>query len=198
MYKDDPTKDNNYARKDKYLTSKPNDYMGKKGTGYLKDDIDTPSGVKKNHLDEYMSEREKTKEVIIREALPSMADARLTSLKLKSEKVLGSIFDRVIFLEKRINELDGALKLRESLHADIVKNIEKDIEDKEDMLMFVSDQGEKRNLKMDISILRKEKRQEQIQFWKDKTEISTELQQLLEQFEIEKKITSIFGDLNDQ
>ncbi len=118
-------------------------------------------------------------------------------MKLSGSKVIGSIFDRVKFLERRVTETRESLDLRKQLHVDIIRNIEKDIQDKEDMLSFISDQNEKRNLKMDISILRKEKRHEQLQFWKDTTELMSELQEFSEQFETEKKITSIFGDLDE-
>jgi hypothetical protein len=147
--------------------------------------------------EDYGLERERTKERIIKQGLPRMEDSKLETLKLKSSKVIGSIFDRIIFLETRINELNEALELRKKLHIDMIKNIETDIQDKENMAMLISDQNEKRNLKMDISILRKEKRHEQLQFWKDTTELSVELREVLEQHETEKKITSIFGDMND-
>ena len=50
-------------------------------------------------------------------------------------------------------------------------------------------------LEMDISILRKEKRAESINFWRDVTELRSELRELLEQYETEKRIKDMFHSL---
>ncbi len=176
---------------------KKDDYRERKDNVYLKEDMDLPQRRPRQNPEEYDIEKERVRDRLIRQTMPHSENDKIDKLKLKGSKVIGSIFDRVKFLERRITELSDSLALRKRLHEDIVTNIEKDIEDKNDMLSFISDQNEKRNLKMDVSILRKEKRHEQLQFWKDTTELMTELQDVTEQFETEKKITSIFGDIDE-
>ncbi len=174
---------------------KDDDYKMRKDTVYFKEDIDFMKRAEKKK-EEYGLEKERVRERVLHEAIPRMDSEIIQKLKLKSAQVIGSIFDRVKFLELRITEIRESLQLRKTLHDDMIKNIDKDVQDKENMLSFVSDQGEKRNLKLDISLLRREKRHEQVQFWKDTTELMTELREFTEQFETEKKITSIFGDIN--
>ena len=78
----------------------------------------------------------------------------------------------------------------------MVKEIEKDISEKEMLCSGISDMDEKRNFKLDISILRREKRTEIAQFWKDNFELNQELMKLLEELEIESKIVSLFKNIN--
>jgi hypothetical protein len=127
-------------------------------------------------------------------AMPRMEDEIVKPLNLIESKVIGSIFDRVHFLEQRIAELKENVAIRSKLHDDIVKEIEKDIDDKQGMIIALSDINERRNLKLDISVLRKERRHEDVQFWKDVMELKTELKQLTENFEMERKIAAIFSD----
>jgi len=131
-----------------------------------------------------------------RQAMPHMMDEAIEPLKIISSDVIGNIFDRVKFLEQRITELNKNVELRTKLHESIVKEIEKDIDDKDHMILALSDPNERRNLKLDISILRKERRHEDVQFWKDIMELTTELKQLTEEYETERKISSIFENLN--
>jgi len=53
---------------------------------------------------------------------------------------------------------------------------------------------EKRNFKLDISILRRDKRFELLQFWRDVMELRTELRELMEQIETERNIVGLFND----
>ncbi len=80
------------------------------------------------------------------------------------------------------------------IHEQIGKEIEKDIEDRMQFLLAISDINERRNLKLDISVLRKERRGENVQFWRDLVELNTELRKLEEEHEIEKKIAGIFAE----
>ncbi len=131
-----------------------------------------------------------------REAMPRMEESVVRPLKLIGTEVIGSLFDRVEFLKTRIDEISSMLKLRETIHNEMVAEIDVDIRDKEGMSSRVADIDEKRNIKLDISILRKEKRLERVQYWRDVTELSAELRELVEKYETEKKIVDIFKEIN--
>ncbi|MBI4175733.1 MAG: hypothetical protein HY518_00875 [Candidatus Aenigmarchaeota archaeon] len=131
--------------------------------------------------------------VISRRAMPRLEDEEIEPLKLMAPKVIGNLFDRVGFLRERINEVASSMKFRETLHKDMVAEIDVDIQEKMSMESRVADIDEKRNLKLDISVLRKEKRSEGVRFWKDLMELRTELRELLEQYQTESKIAKIFG-----
>jgi len=87
------------------------------------------------------------------------------------------------------------VKIREDLHNDMIKEIDVDIKEKEEMASRVTDIDEKRNLQLDMSILRKEKRREGVEFWKDITELKSEMREITEKHVAETKITSLFEDL---
>lgn len=146
-------------------------------------------------------ERPEPEERIVREvavqrqAMPRMEEARIQPLKLLGNEVVGSLFDRIEFLRKRINEIQETLKLRGQIHKDMLEEIAVDIGEKEQMASRVADHMEKRNIKLDISILRKEKRLEEVQYWRDVVELRTELRELMEKFETETKIVDIFKQL---
>ena len=125
-----------------------------------------------------------------------MEENRLESLKRMTPLVIGDLFDRVKFLEQRIDELKSLMGTRETIHNEMVNDIDDDIIEKRQMVGVVSDLHERRNLKLDISILRKEKRHENVQFWKDLLELTTELRTLTEQYETESKIVSIFKGMS--
>lgn len=140
-------------------------------------------------------ERRVVKEVIVkRRAIPSDAESPLIPLRRVKPQIIGSLFDRVIFLEQRIEELRNSLEIRERLHKEISESIDADIREKENMIIGVSDVDEKRNLKLDISLLMKEKRRESIEFWRDTCTLRGELRELIEEHKTEKKIASIFGN----
>jgi len=116
------------------------------------------------------------------------------SLNRDAPEVFGTLFDRLRFLEAREDELKEMMEERTRLHKDVIKEIEKDIEDKEKTVSWLSDVEEKRNFKLDISILRRDKRFELLQFWRDIMELKTELRELMEQIETERNIVNIFND----
>jgi len=133
------------------------------------------------------------REVIVRREAPAhLQEEPIKPLKLMGGEVLGSIFDRVEFLRKRIEEINEALSVRDQMHREMVVDIDKDIKEKEEFANRAVEITEKRNLKLDVSVLRKEKRSENVQFWRDITELRTELRQLLEKYETESKIVNIF------
>lgn len=142
---------------------------------------------------DYSLQKVLEKKVVSQRLVPSEGDV-IKPLKLISADVIGGIFDRVIFLGRRIEELRVNIQLRHSIHGDILVEIEKDIDDRMQFLLAITDPNEKRNLKLDISVLRKERRNESVQFWRDLVELNTELKKLEEEFEIETKIASIFQD----
>ncbi len=127
---------------------------------------------------------------------PRLEDEKIEPLKLVSSEVIGTLFDRVKFLEERIGEIDKNISLRSRLHDDIIIEVDIDIKEKESLMTMVSDINEKRNFKVDISVLRKEKRHEAVQFWKDVLELRSELRELQEQYQVESKIAALFKDMN--
>jgi len=132
---------------------------------------------------------------IVRRTTPKMEETQIKPLKLMGEEVLGSLFDRVDFLKKRIEEITESIQTRKTLHDEMVVEIDKDIKEKEEVASRLTDIDERRNFKLDISILRKEKRNEHVQFWRDLVELKSELRELMEKFESETKIVKIFHDL---
>jgi predicted RNA-binding protein with RPS1 domain len=142
-------------------------------------------------------EEERKKEVVIvrkREARPQMEEDQVESLRRMSPEVIGSLFDRVKFLNERIQEIKDMIKSREEIHSDMVKDIDADIREKENLSVRLVDLEDKRNIKLDISVLRKEKRSEIRQYWRDLMELRTELQELMEQHRNEAKIAGLFKD----
>lgn len=152
--------------------------------------------ISKDEKEERNLERE-VKEVkkYTREAAPHLEEAQITKLQRLAPKVIGNLFDRVKFLEDRITELKETIETRKDLHKEMVAEIKKDIKEKNKMETKLTDVEAKRNIKLDISILRKEKRHEDVQFWKDIVELRSELTELLEQHKTESKIADIFKSI---
>lgn len=135
------------------------------------------------------------KELIVkRKAMPRMEELRIEPLRRATPEVMGGLFDRVKFLRQRIEEVNAMIESRTKLHESVIEEINADIADKSAMESRLSDVDEKRNLKLDISILRKEKRHEQLQYWRDVLELRTELRTLTEEHESESKIVDLFSD----
>ncbi|MBS3050902.1 MAG: hypothetical protein J4400_02025 [Candidatus Aenigmarchaeota archaeon] len=147
---------------------------------------------------DYSPLRIKEETVISSRLVPRVEDDRIKPLRLISSEVIGGIFDRVNFLQKRIDELKESVHIRATIHEQIAAEIEKDIEDRMQFLLAISDINERRNLKLDISVLRKERRGENVQYWRDLVELNTELRKLEEEFEIETKIAGIFKNFEGE
>lgn len=144
-------------------------------------------------IEEYEPKKEeKVREIVKKRVMPRIEEQKLEPLKRLTPQVIGSLFDRVNFLKQRINEINSSIKDREKLNDDVLTDIDVDIMEKEKMQAQATDTDERRNIKLDISILRREKRQERILFWRDILELKTELRKLLEQYETEIKILNIF------
>jgi hypothetical protein len=165
---------------------------------YVKEDIDSETAFLP-FQDEVPGEKltEKVR-VVSKQAIPGLEEDFLEPLKRLSPVVSGNLFDRVKFLRERIDETKNAMGLRESIHRDIISDIDSDIEEKGRIENQLSNMDEKRNIKMDISILRREKRNENVRFWKDILELRTELRELLEDYQTETKIVDIFEDLGGE
>lgn len=143
--------------------------------------------------DEVVEEKDVEKiRFVEKQAVPKLDGEEFEPVKRSETEVTGSLFDRVRFLGERIEETKQAIDLRESIHNDIITDIDSDIEEKNRIEGQLTNMDEKRNIKMDISILRREKRNENVRFWKDRFELRTELRELLENHHTESKIVSIF------
>ncbi len=144
-------------------------------------------------------EKEERKEKILkqiqRRALPRMEETKLQTLDRKPSEVIGTLFDKVKFLRERINELESMINERVEIHKSIIKDIDEDINITNDMASHSMDMDERRNLKLDVSILRKEKRHESVQFWHDIVELRAELREIIEKFQMETEISNLFNDL---
>ncbi len=130
-----------------------------------------------------------------RETVPREDITEINLLKCKGPEIIGNLFDKVQFLEDRINELTSATELRKKINAEIIKDIEEDIRDKETFATQCTDFDDLRSIKLHISMLKQQKRKELIQHFHDTVELSTELQALKEEHQTEKKITSLFEDI---
>lgn len=143
--------------------------------------------------------REERKERVVkqiqRRALPRMEEKKIEPLNRKPSEVIGTLFDKVRFLKERVQELESMINERMEIHNSINKEIESDIQLTEDMASHAMDIDERRNLKLDASILRKEKRNENVQFWRDIVELRSELREMVEQFQMESEISQLFKDL---
>lgn len=143
----------------------------------------------------FQPEIEKEIKVRSRIATPSFEETKIEDLRTLGPKVIGSLFDRVDFLRERINENKESSNTRKKLHEDMVKEIDDDIKEKKDIESHLTDVDEKRNFKLDMSNLRREKRHEQVQFWRDLLELNTELKEVLQEYQMESKILEIFKGL---
>lgn len=160
-----------------------------------KEDFFSPGGMKLEDLEE---PREKIIEKVIvkqKQAIPR-EDEDVTTVKRTDSDIIGSIFDRVNFIEQRITDIRENIDIRKGLNESMLIEIDEDIKDKKSILVQAVDMDERRNIMLDISLLRREKRNEQVRFWKDMYELSAELRELMERFEVESKIVNMFEEIN--
>mgnify|MGYP000678046992 CR=1 FL=1 len=155
---------------------------------------------RESRLESLEEPREREREVVeikkpVHRAMPRLEETTIESLKRVSPQIIGGLFERLEFLRERIEEVRDNIAVREELHKETISEIDRDIEEKEEMSSRLTDVDEIRNFKLDISILRKEKRHENVQFWRDILELRTELRDLMEKYEAEKKIVEIFKEL---
>ncbi len=130
-----------------------------------------------------------------KQAIPR-PEEEIESIKRITPELIGGLFERVKFLEERIAEDKAAMDERKSLHEAMIKDIEDDIAEKKAIESRLTDMDEKRNFKLDISLLRRDKRNELVRFWKDMLELRTELKELTERHEVESRVMKIFETLD--
>jgi hypothetical protein len=145
---------------------------------------------------EYRKQAER-REVKVERRSPQrmLLETELEPLRKVSPKVIGNLFDRVDFLRTRITETQSALDTRKLLHNELIKEIDTDIGDKHRLVAGLTDIDDIRDFKLDISTLRMEKRRENVQFWRDLVQLTTELRELMEDFQTESKIANLFQEL---
>lgn len=121
---------------------------------------------------------------------------KLEPLVSIGKRISGNLFDRVKFLRERIGEVERLIEERKELHQKLIEEMEKDIKDRERLLGGISDPDKVREHKLDISLLKMERRKENMLFWRDILTLKKELQELKEEYENEVKIASLFDELN--
>ena len=173
-----------------------------KNPNYLNFEEDLNTYIKEDEIKDTRVFRDIVKEEAIKErklvskvATPRNEEEEIEPLERETPKIVGSLFDRVLFLRERIEEISKMIELRKTIHSEMTEEIAKDVREKEEIEKRMVDMTDKRNFKMDISSLRKEGRTETVRFWKDILELRTELQELLEQYKTETKIVDIFKNL---
>jgi hypothetical protein len=130
-----------------------------------------------------------------KQAIPR-PEEEIESIKRIAPELVGGLFERVRFLEERIAEDRAAMEERRSLHEAMIKDIDDDIAEKKSIEARLTDMDEKRNFKLDISLLRRDKRNELVRFWKDMFELRAELKELTERYEVESRVMKIFKTLD--
>ena len=130
-----------------------------------------------------------------RETMPRTEDEVITSLQRVSPIIIGNLFDRVRFLAERIAELKTAVEDRKRINKEIIAEINEDIVTRKEFLRTLAELSDKRDFMLDISLFAREKRKENVQFWRDLLEITTELRELEERYEMESKIAGIFSSI---
>ncbi len=197
-----------YGKRGQYkVDNAPKQYGRQSGSGYTrgekeKYEAEQLAGIDQIRPPEFFRDQEyeeKQKEKLVtsrtHSMMPRSEEEPIESLKRVSPEIIGGLFDRLQFLEQRIDELQTSMKTREQLHTQMLAEIDKDVEEKQAMIRSISDMDEQRNLKLDISVLRREKRREYVQYWRDVLELRTELRELMEEFQVESKIADLFKNI---
>ena len=162
---------------------------------YKEEEVSTASKPRVLEI-EYEKEKEPREIKIERRTIHSMLkEKEMEPLRKVSPKVIGNLFDRVDFLKQRINEVKTALEMRKTLHRELTREIDEDIRDKESMIKGLSDIDDIRDFKLDVSSLRMEKRRENVLYWRDAFDLSTQLRELMDEYQMESKIANLFSDL---
>lgn len=144
---------------------------------------------------EKIVEKERRKILSLPSGLLKSEDESL-SLESIGSKIVGNVFDRVKFLKQRILELQEAIEERKRMNKRFNEEIEREIAELEKILPTISDKEELREFKLNLMMLRMEKRKENTNFWKDIVALKKQLRELLEEYEIESKLSRILGEGN--
>ncbi|MGC8812395.1 MAG: hypothetical protein ACP5O8_02300 [Candidatus Aenigmatarchaeota archaeon] len=133
---------------------------------------------------------------ILQKLAKDMQSNETEPLETIGTKVMGNLFDRVRFLRERIDEIKQTIREREEMNAKFNKEIDADIAEMERIITTISNREELREFKLNVTLLRMEKRKENTIFWRDMVALRKQLKELYEQYEVESKIASLFSDLN--
>ena len=158
----------------------------------VEDRIERPIFEEEKPIEE---KKERIVKQVQRRALPRMDEKKVEPLNRKPSEVIGTLFDKVKFLKDRVAELEAMINDRVEIHNAMLKDIDDDIRITNEMAGHAMDMDERRNLKLDVSIMRKEKRNEQVQFWRDIVELRAELREMVEKFQMESEISKLFEDI---
>lgn len=120
----------------------------------------------------------------------------IEGIKRLTPELVGGLFQRVKFLDERIADIKETMDDRKDLHKMMIKEIDEEISDKKSMESKLTDMDDKRNVQTDISVLRRDKRNELVRFWKDMYELRSEHKELTERHEVETKVMNIFKHLD--
>jgi hypothetical protein len=131
----------------------------------------------------------------IRKALVRERTRDIEPLQFVSDQIIGDLFDRVEFLKERVEEMNQAILSRQSLNQQINDDIDLDIQKKQALLNQLSNKEDVRELQLDISLLKMEKRKENTLLWRDLVTLKKELMDLVEQYKVESKIAGMFGGM---
>ena len=137
--------------------------------------------------------REKVSIPVIKSMIRGMQSADNQPIEEVGAKVMGSLFDKIKFLKVRIDELQQASDERETMNVKSNKEIDEDIEDLEIFLTKLATKEDVREFKLNISLLKMEKRKENNNFWRDITTLKKQLRELKEEFETESNISKLFS-----
>lgn len=135
-----------------------------------------------------------TIKILQKDTIPQEDIDEIKTLRCTGSLIIGNLFDRVKFLENRITELTQAIELRKQIHEEMIADIDADIRDKETLSVRCADFDDLRSVKLQISMLKQQKRRELLQHFHDTFELGAELRALREEFHSEQKIASIFDN----
>src|SRR5438309_1360804 len=116
---------------------------------------------------------EREKEVIIKtrekvqQEMVKIVSSNFEPLKQIGQDVIGDLFDRVKFLRERIVEIEKTIAERREIHEKISTEIDSEISDRDRLLVSMSDLEKIREFKIDLTLLRMERRREHATFWRD-------------------------------
>jgi hypothetical protein len=164
-------------------------------------DSDKPRTIVKYKPKEYEEKPEKETEIVhekvgipvIKSMIRGMQSVDSQPIEDVGLKVVGSLFDKIKFLKIRIDEMQQAVADRETMNQKFNKEIDEDIEDLEIFLTKLATKEDIREFKLNISLLKMEKRKENNLFWREMTTLKQQLRELKEEYETQSNISQIFS-----
>jgi hypothetical protein len=135
---------------------------------------------------------------VIKKMIKDMQTVEDEPLEILGSEVVGNLFDRVKFLKERLFEVETAIRDRALMNKTFNDEMDKDIAEMEAVLANISEKEELREFKLNVTLLRMEKRKENTVFWRDLVALRKSMQEVKEEYENEMKISKLFGDLVDR